>query len=455
MSRNLADVIEEQSDPIVSVSSDDMDAMSAITSSTWGTIDKDKIARRSSSKKRRKRKPKSKSKSKLQESSEPELEPSQELDHESSTSSGKTEKKKLPTSCSQNDKDDQEQELSSESKENKNLNSKATTKKKKPKSQKNLKDADEAISDNEADPSSKQKAKKKKKKQKTIDEATGNVEEIKTKKKESKQKPSSQRLETPSPAVVGHESAPVSDKKTKKKKAKTNQTNPKKKRKSKAKSAATPSKETGVKSNHEFDVPYETTEKFSPIDYDTERGHVMEYDEDPNNYNHNHNYNYNYSYNQHDMAETRKQGKEKRYSEETRKGMRHSESTRKTIAMDSVSSFNYDEEDRSLRYSSSTIDRYSGHHRGRDADYTYADEHDDDAYMNGIEYKENSNGSLYNSYFYGEDDERPSFKKVTLDLADTTVRTTKCCIIAAGIFFICTTVGFSILIAKLTKRGEW
>jgi hypothetical protein len=449
MRRNLADVIEEQqSDPIVSVSSDDMDEMSAITSSTWGTIDKDKIARRSSSKKRRKRKPRSKSK--LQEPSEPELEPSQELDHESNMPAGKTEKK-LPSSCSQNDNNnnDQEQELPPETNENKNVNSKATTKKKKLKSQKNLKDAaDEAIGDNETDPLSKQKAKKRKKKREKTNEATGNVEKIKTKKKESKQKPSSQRLETPSPAV-GHESEPVSDEKTKKKKSKTNETNPKKKRKSKAKSATTPSKETSVKSDHECDVPYERTEKFSQIDYDMERGHVMECDEDPNNCNHN------YSYNHHVVDETRMKGKEKRYSEEVRKGMRHSESTRKTIAMDSVSSFNYDVEDRSLPYSSSTMDRYSGHHRGTDADYAYADEHDDDAYMNGMEYKENSNGSLYSGYFYGEDSERPSFKKVTLDLADTTVRNTKCCIIAAGIFFTCTTVGFSILIAKLTKRGEW
>mmetsp|Transcript_6816 Transcript_6816/g.16610 ORF Transcript_6816/g.16610 Transcript_6816/m.16610 type:complete len:87 (-) Transcript_6816:51-311(-) len=73
-------------------------------------------------------------------------------------------------------------------------------------------------------------------------------------------------------------------------------------------------------------------------------------------------------------------------------------------------------------------------------------------------YSEPLNDDSYYDSFYdlnGLDDERPSFKRVTMDLADTGIRNTKCCLVFAGLFFICTTIGTSVLIGKLTKSDEW
>ncbi len=162
------------------------------------------------------------------------------------------------------------------------------------------------------------------------------------------------------------------------------------------------------------------------------------------------------------------------------RGKRISESTQKT--------FDYDKEDPHLRFSSSTLgstsiveiyDSKSSPVRTRreyDGEYTDDDEDDeddhnvfadddedsytddqDDVYMREIGYNEPDDGSFYNDYLYdvnGLDDERVSFKRATFDLADTGIRDTKCCLIFAGIFFICTTVGTSMLLTRLTKRDE-
>lgn len=202
------------------------------------------------------------------------------------------------------------------------------------------------------------------------------------------------------------------------------------------------------------------------------------------------------SFNPNRMSQQKKKRRGKRPSESTletydydeenqnvrfsSRGKRISESTQKTL--------DYDEEDSHLRFSSYTLGssiveiynsksspvrktrEYDGEYTDDDEDdedehHVFADDDedsytddDDDVYMREMGYNEPDEASLYEDYFYdrsGLDDERSSFKRITFDLADTGVRDTKCCLIFAGIFFICTTVGTSMLLAKLTKRDEW
>lgn len=163
-----------------------------------------------------------------------------------------------------------------------------------------------------------------------------------------------------------------------------------------------------------------------------------------------------------------------------RRGKRPSERTEAT--------FDYDEEDQRMRFSTSTIGSFGelslgecnsisrnderhaspvrkGRRREYDGECMDEDDEDededeyeymdveDDPYMREMGYNEHTDGSLYDDYFY-DIHERPSFKRATFDLADTGVRDTKCCLIFAGIFFICSTVGVSILIGKLTDN-DW
>lgn len=203
---------------------------------------------------------------------------------------------------------------------------------------------------------------------------------------------------------------------SKKQQVRRPETNRKKKqqRKTTAKSATPPEETTSAEFDPRGDLPYETTEEFSRLHYDVERGTAMEYDYDKSRY----------SY---VMPETEKKRKEKRLSERTNKGSKHSKSTRKTVVID----FNNDEEDPSFRHS----ERHSGHNTTN-----------------------HSRGSvLTSSYFYDlyrGDIDGPSFRRTTMDLADTSLRNTSCCLVSAGIFFICTTVGFTVLLTKLLNRDE-
>jgi len=88
----------------------------------------------------------------------------------------------------------------------------------------------------------------------------------------------------------------------------------------------------------------------------------------------------------------------------------------------------------------------------------YTDDEDDHNYMREMGYNEPSDGSLYDGYYEdvqnGYHDERYSFQRATFGLADTGIRDTKCCLIFAGVFFIFSTIGTSILIGKMTGN-EW
>jgi len=208
------------------------------------------------------------------------------------------------------------------------------------------------------------------------------------------------------------------------------ETSPKRKQPRKpatAKSTIPPEETSSAESDLRRDLPYDPTEVFSrQLHYDVERGTKMEHDYDKNRY----------SY---VMPETEKKRKEKRLSEGTsNKGSRHSKSTRKTIVMVD------DEEDPSFRYSGrATMEMHSGHNNNN----------------NNSNSNHQSRRSLFNSsYFYDlyrEDFDGPSFRRTTMDLADTSLRDTKCCLVAAGMFFICSTVGISILLTKLLKSDEW
>lgn len=160
------------------------------------------------------------------------------------------------------------------------------------------------------------------------------------------------------------------------------------------------------------------------------------------------------------------------------RGKRPSSATEKTFTMSGSFSY-YDEEEQRWRYSNSTLGSNNGgqryDERGRhnrqaqsrtphrkrypeEDEYVDVDDDEDEMYMREMGYDDQTDGSLYDGYFYdhhGLDDERPSFKKVTLDLADTGIRDTKCCLISAGVIFILMTIGVSVMLAKLMKRDEW
>ena len=68
--------------------------------------------------------------------------------------------------------------------------------------------------------------------------------------------------------------------------------------------------------------------------------------------------------------------------------------------------------------------------------------------------------SYHNRYNRGydmdeeEDDDEPRFKYSTAELADQGCRSTRCCLIAAGIFFILIAIGVSILMAKYIPKNR-
>lgn len=89
-------------------------------------------------------------------------------------------------------------------------------------------------------------------------------------------------------------------------------------------------------------------------------------------------------------------------------------------------------------------------------DYAEDDDYDDDDDMSDVGYDDPVDRYSQN-YDMNEDedeDEEPRFKYSTVELADGGCRNSRCCLIAAGVFFILIAVGVSVLMLKMTQKDD-
>ena len=144
----------------------------------------------------------------------------------------------------------------------------------------------------------------------------------------------------------------------------------------------------------------------------------------------------------------------------------------KRSSVSTNTTFDYDEEDPHMRFSSSTMQSFRGFNEryglprnnsaqrrydGQSAEYyrngdrrdIHVDEsvctdYEDDTYTREVSYSDVQSG-LY--------DEQYIFKKATFALADTGVRDTKCCLVAMITFFCIMAITLTVILAK--KIPEW
>jgi len=196
-----------------------------------------------------------------------------------------------------------------------------------------------------------------------------------------------------------------------------------------------------LESSPEFDNENDMSQIVDDIDQDN----AIEYDDDTNEHSNNHS----------TMTRKKKERKKKRTTHEI---MEENEN---------IHAHNTYEEEQTLPYSSSSMDskvsskKYNERVRNNGKpppmraeshdDYGHV-EYDHDDYMSEMENIDHVDD--YSQDYSEEDEEEPRFKYSTADLADGGFRDTKCCLIAAGIFFILIAIGMSIFMAKLNKSDD-